>query len=211
MAKWTRHMNSCHPTIKFTVESSKDRIVFLDTVLHIDRDTGELWTDLYSKPTDSHNYLHFGLAHPNHCKRSIPFNQFLRIRCICSHEEDFIRHSVEMKYHFLRRGYRTEDLNQAFSKVMDITLQEARTIIEEPEEDERPYLVSTYHPNDDTLREIVTKNWEVLQQSSTTKSLEDMRPAFGYRRPKQRHVGTAPNWTNQAPLGAPTWENSFSL
>ena len=49
-------LNEIHPTIKFTAEWSQKSINFLDvTVSLID---GQIETDLYVKPTDSHQYLH---------------------------------------------------------------------------------------------------------------------------------------------------------
>ena len=36
---------------------------------------GKLITSIYSKPTDYHQYLHFGSCHPEHTKRSIVYNQ----------------------------------------------------------------------------------------------------------------------------------------
>ena len=93
LQKFLAHLNACHPTIKFTMEWSLDKINFLDTTLHKDHD-GTLWTDLYCKSTDSHSYLHYTSAHLSHCKCSLPFSQFLRVRRICSHNSDFLRHSM---------------------------------------------------------------------------------------------------------------------
>ena len=74
LVKWQEHLNSCHPMIKFTFETSS--VNFLDTTVHLDVD-GMIWTDLYVKPTDSYIYLHYDLAHPHHCKDSLPYSQFL--------------------------------------------------------------------------------------------------------------------------------------
>ena len=62
--KFFDYLNKCHETITFTVESSTEKINFLDTTVH-KSPSGELWTDLYCKPTDSHSYLHFKSAHPH--------------------------------------------------------------------------------------------------------------------------------------------------
>ena len=62
-------------------------------------------TDLYSKPTDSHSYLLYDSAHPQRCKGSIPYSQFLRVRRICSLDSDFKEHVLELTYHFMVRGY----------------------------------------------------------------------------------------------------------
>ena len=47
---------------------SKKSINFLDVVVRINGDKFE--TDLYSKPTDCHQFLEFNSAHPIHIKKS---------------------------------------------------------------------------------------------------------------------------------------------
>ena len=49
------HANSIHPSIKFTHEVSKTKISFLDTTTTVKE--GNMTTDVYSKPTDKHQYL----------------------------------------------------------------------------------------------------------------------------------------------------------
>ena len=56
-----------HPTIKFTAEWSKTSINFLDVTVSLVE--GVIETDLYVKPTDSHQYLQSSLYHPFHCKK----------------------------------------------------------------------------------------------------------------------------------------------
>ena len=41
-------------------------------------------TDLYVKPTDTHQYLHTSSRSVSHCKRSIPFSQSLLRNRNCS-------------------------------------------------------------------------------------------------------------------------------
>ena len=48
------------------------------------------------KETDTHNYLHFSSFHPDHCKRAIPYSQFLRLRRLCSDDDDFLVKSRDM-------------------------------------------------------------------------------------------------------------------
>ena len=70
LEKFKSHLNNCHPTIKFTFESSLKNVNFLDTT--IQNKDGVLETDVYFKPTDSHDYLQFTSSHPSHMKRSLP-------------------------------------------------------------------------------------------------------------------------------------------
>jgi hypothetical protein len=45
---------------------------------------GNMTTDLYSKPTDKHQYLSPSSCLPKHCFTSIPFSQAIRVKRICS-------------------------------------------------------------------------------------------------------------------------------
>lgn len=71
--------NNIHPSIKFTYEISKSSISFLDTSSSLSAN-GELSTDLYSKPTDTNQYLLPSSYHPPHVTKSIPYSQALRLR-----------------------------------------------------------------------------------------------------------------------------------
>ena len=53
--KFVNYLNTCHDTIKFTLEISCLKINFLD--ITITKETNSrMSTNLYCKPTDSHNY-----------------------------------------------------------------------------------------------------------------------------------------------------------
>jgi hypothetical protein len=72
------YSNSIHPTIKFTAEWSPSKVVFLDTI--VKREGKSLYTDLYTKETDTPSYLHYTSSHPKHMKEKGSFGQFLRLR-----------------------------------------------------------------------------------------------------------------------------------
>jgi hypothetical protein len=83
LTKFILHLNTCHTSFKFTHETSESKVNFLDTTVCKTAD-GDLYTTLYSKPTDAHMYLHYTSSHPKHCKTGLPYSQFLRIRRICT-------------------------------------------------------------------------------------------------------------------------------
>ena len=58
-----------HPTTKFTADWSKTSIHFLDVTVSIAE--GIIETDLYVKPTDSHQYLLSSSCHPFYCKKGL--------------------------------------------------------------------------------------------------------------------------------------------
>ena len=93
--------NSFTPNLKFTYESSKKDISFLD--LKVSLTKGKLSTDLHIKPTDCHQYLHYSSGHPEHTKRSIVYIQLLHVSWICSCENDFNRHKSNMKIWFQKK------------------------------------------------------------------------------------------------------------
>ena len=47
---------------------------------------GVLTTDLFCKPTDTRQYLHKTYCHLWHTKKAIPYSQALRLRRICSED-----------------------------------------------------------------------------------------------------------------------------
>ena len=83
-------LNKCEPYLKFTYEFSKESLPFLDVKVKLLEE--KIKSDLYIKETDRHQYLHYSSSHPNHTKRSIAFSQALRMKRICSGEEDFKTH-----------------------------------------------------------------------------------------------------------------------
>ena len=96
-------LNEFHPTIKFTAEWSQKSINFLDVTVSLIN--GQIETDLFVKFTDSHQYLHSSSCHPYHCKKSILYNQALRLDQICSKNNFFDIHCNNLEKWLSERGY----------------------------------------------------------------------------------------------------------
>ena len=62
LEKFLDQLNTFHPTIKFTAEYSEEAINFLDVNARLV--DGELMTDLFVKPTDTHQFLDPSSSHP---------------------------------------------------------------------------------------------------------------------------------------------------
>ena len=141
---------------------------------------------MYTKPTDSHNYLYYNSAHPQRCKDSIPYSQFLRVRRICTHNEDFDRNIIELCKHFLRRKYPLELLHQAaiLARSKDRTTLLEQTDTTQEEEVNKVFLITTYHPHDQLVPDITRNNWEILGRNQTTDNLHQRKLVCGFRRPK---------------------------
>ena len=64
------------------MNTQKKKLNCLD--LNIKLIDGELKTDLFVKPMDTHQFLDLTSCHPYHCKKEIPYSQALRLNKICS-------------------------------------------------------------------------------------------------------------------------------
>jgi hypothetical protein len=181
--EFVEHLNTRLPTIKFTMESSDQGIPFLDTMVR--KEGTMICTDLYSKPTDSFDYLLYNSSHPQNCKDSIPYSQFLRVRRICSKIDDYEKHVINMSKHFLRRRYPIELLEEAAilarRQDRELLLDQQR---KPKEKQDDVFLITTYHPTDSGVVDVVKKNWDILGKSPTTQFIQQKRLLCGYRRPK---------------------------
>ena len=102
--EFVTYLNASLSSIKFEVDKSYTEAHFLDVTLNLNR-TGQLSTTLYTKPTDSHNYINFSSCHQKSCRMGIPYGQFLRLRRICSTEESFVAESKKLSLYFHRADY----------------------------------------------------------------------------------------------------------
>ena len=183
--KWLNHLNKSHTSIKFTIEHSKTEINFLDTTVKKGPNS-KIYVDLYVKKTDTNSYLKYDSAHPPKCKESLPYSQFLRIKRICTNEEDYNEHIATKEKEFLDKGYPKTTLEEAKLKLT--TKDRAELLIKNPKEKnektERVFLTATYREGYQYVPKKVKKNWDILARSSTTKNLHRADLMIGYRKPR---------------------------
>ena len=96
------HCNNQNKHIQFEQTISKNSIPFVDVSVILEN--GKLTTDLYSKPTDKHQYLYSTSCHPKHTKTSLPYCLALHLCHICSTDTLFQKRTHEMKHHLLQRA-----------------------------------------------------------------------------------------------------------
>ena len=182
-------INNYHPTIKFTLEQSDKEIVFLDTIVKKNTTNDRLIVELYTKPTDTHNYLHFKSSHPGHTKRGGPYGQFLRIRRNCTLTEDYIKHSLIMKQHYIKRGYPPDLVECSRIKALN---QNRKTLLNPPNVNSSQNktttnivpLVLTHHPTNFQIRKIIMDQWGILKYSEICQKALPDKPLFATRRAK---------------------------
>ena len=75
--------------------------------------------DLHMKPTNRHQYLHENSCHPKHYKTAIPYSQAVRLRRICSEQENLMVQSQQLKQYFLKWGYLEQLLDLEINRAIN--------------------------------------------------------------------------------------------
>ena len=173
--------NNFHPTIKFTNDISNEQHIFLDTASRIE--SGKLIVDLYSKPTDKHQYFLPSSFHPKHRIEHIPYSLALRIRRICSRECDFQVYANELSKKLQSRGYSIISITSAISKANAAQRKELFKFKTKPSQIDRIPFFVTYHPDMPKTHKILEQHWPKIESSSKLKRIFPEKPLVACRRP----------------------------
>ena len=76
-----------------------------------------LVTSLFTKPTDSHQYLYATSCHGSIYKKSISYGQAIRTKRICSNELDLQRKLLDLESWLTDKGYKSEIIRPEIQKV----------------------------------------------------------------------------------------------
>ena len=177
LKSFLERLNGFHPNLKFTHESSRVKVNFLDVV--ISNDNGDFASDLYCKPTDCHQFLDFGSCHPAHVKKSIIYSQALRIKRLCSSQRDFENHLLEMKSWFCNRNYPEDIVDSELNKA---SFRSRQGLLERKNRRASgvPFVV-TFHPGLNSLSYILKKHLHLLYGDSRVKVIFTPAPFVSYR------------------------------
>ena len=174
-------VNSFHPALKYTWVVSECSIAFLD--INVSIIGNRLSTSVHYKPTDSHSYLLHSSSHPAHVKNSIPYSQFLRLRRLCSDDTDFSEKSEEMCQFFKARGYPDPVIHNSKHRAQSVHPQSAPLSSHNKLEGRIP-LTLTFHPHNISVKNIILKNFKLLQHDPTTAEIFAQPLLISYRRDK---------------------------
>ena len=148
---WLRIVNANIGLHGLTIDESNFRtptnfVNFLDIQFCFDRN-GDLQTDLYTKETDSHAYLNFASAHPNHTFSGNVYAQSLRLRRIINSQERLEIRLKELGEFFKIAGYPPKMVTDITSKVLST---ERDISVKEKEENitDQIRVISTYKADD---------------------------------------------------------------
>ena len=175
-------LNQAHPSIKFTADWSREKINFLD--VQVIREGDRLISDLFTKPTDTHQLLHRTSCHPGHTKKGIPYSQALRIRRICSEDRFFDDRAGELKGWLCNRGYGENEVLEQISKVRGHDRLSLLDRQPKTKDDKRITLVLTYHPALNKVYEILKENSKLILVDDEHKEVFQNKIFLSFRRAK---------------------------
>ena len=183
--EFTNYLSSICPTIKFTVRFDHQKLEFLDVLVY--KDKGTLQTTVFSKETDGHMYLLPSSAHFHSVSRNIPYNVALRLRCICSTQEQFDNKCEEYKGYLLARGYNRVHLHKQFSRAKRVPRES--TLIKKMinSSDNKVIFNLDYHPALRNVGAIFRQYLPILFKSTAMEQAFNSNGAsimMGYRRHK---------------------------
>ena len=179
------HLDNCLPSIKFEAHISDSTINFLDVKVKLE--DNKIATTLYTKETDTLSYLDYSSCHPRSCKNAIPYSQFLRLRRICSDDEDFVIQSRKLALSFHKANYPDDIIQTGFNKAYYLdrsSLLHKETSNNKTKDDPKIFLITDHHPSFRAVLDIVSNNWDMLDNSSSTRPLLQIPVVRGFRRPK---------------------------
>lgn len=108
--------NSVDRNIKVSGSHSYSEVNFLDLTLF--KSHNKLCSKIYSKPTDTHQLLHFDSFHPRHTFRGILKSQILRFARACDHRSDFKAACATLKQGLLKSNYSRSFFRNVFQDTM---------------------------------------------------------------------------------------------
>ena len=160
--------NRLHPIIKFTYSFSTETVNFLDTTVHLINNHIE--TELYTKPTDPHQYLLFSSCHPRHSIQNIPKSLALRIKRICSTGDYFKKHATCLTSYLFSRSYKEKHIRKITDEVR--TLPRKNLLKSTPKSaSEKTSFITTFHPRLPKFNSIFNKFKNLLSEDFFLKAI----------------------------------------
>ena len=117
-------LNSLEPNLQFTVEVGGNELSFLDLKLTLK--DNKIQTIVYSKLTDNLIYLQADSCHHLPSILGIQKGVALRLRRICSTDEEYNNKSKEYKPYLLGRGHKLKNVEESIHDNLNTSRQQSR-------------------------------------------------------------------------------------
>ncbi|CAJ0937639.1 unnamed protein product [Ranitomeya imitator] len=145
---------------------------------------GDLVTSIYRKPTATNSLLHAESAHLPSTIKGIPVGQFLRVRRICSKDEDFHIQADDLTERFVQRGYSQKVIRRGRIRAertpRDTLLY--NNIVRSDKGNDQVRLITVHHNKWFQFKNIIEKHWAVLQTDPVLRQCLPSRPSIVAKR-----------------------------
>lgn len=174
------YLNQFHNTIKFTSCIDRDQIDFLDVTVYRKPDN-TIGTRLYTKPTNTGQYLNASSFHPHHQIESIAYSQALRLRLICSDVKDFDTSSKLLLKNLTLCGHNHHKTKAAIIKAKAV---ERETLLNPPTKPHKkiiPFIV-THTPDNRSIPYTLKQATSLLRPTPVNRRFLENRLIVAFRR-----------------------------
>ena len=179
--------NLHHPTIKFTAEISHTETVFLDTIVYKGtrfKEKSILDVKTHFKKTETFQYTHFTSCHPPSVKKGFVKGEALRILRTNSSKSTFEENISNFKIRLIDRGYPETMIENLLSDIKFTERESALLKHNNKEEKEILPFVTQYQPSVSTLKEVLMKNWNLIQNQPLLRQIFKEPPIISYKKGK---------------------------
>ena len=172
--KWMNE-NIVKDKIRFTMDASQERMIFLDTTIfptEVEGNKAFLASDIYSKPTDTHQYLSPLSCHPKSQIDSIPAGVAERIRRNCSdnvkNDSNFEKRLVEYKGYLLKSGHDERKIDKAFIKKAGVKRSDVLNKSGQRNNmSNKTFFVTEFEPSLPDIQAVWRKNEHLIKNDAT--------------------------------------------
>ena len=134
------------------------------------------------KPTETFQYTHFASCHPQGVKKDFIKGKAIRLLRTNSSKIIFEEKITNFKAHLLQRGYPEDLINTTLSEV---NFKDRKLALQQkPKTNQRilPF-VTQYQPSVPNLKQILMKNWHLIEQQPLLSEIYKLEPALvSYKR-----------------------------
>ena len=164
--------NELDPNMHFVFSNLSKESNFLD--IHREVVEYEVKLDVFRKPTDSFNFLHFESCHPIYTRNNIALSLAKRIVRITSHNRD-VRLN-ELIDSLISRGHPRANILESFAKVF--------TPSRKPKDGDCMVFITTHNPAVGYPRSKIKNIFQDLQGDTMKRVFKKSRVVLGSRQPK---------------------------
>ena len=144
---------------------------------------GRISTDLYTKSTDTHQYLLPTSNHPPHIHRHLPYGLAIRLRGIVSDDAILEERFKELTAFLVNRGYAESLVHRQLEKARNKSRLDVLQSTKKTESTRVPF-VCTWDTCFPDVNSLLGLAFPILQSDDRLRELFPEPPLVSYRRPK---------------------------